>query len=145
MGNKRQGGITPGITSLAVILMVLCMTVFAALSYITAKGEHNLAIKSAAAMREYYTNDLACAKAAQQILDAYGQGLAPREIAQQWELEYSETPYGEDIAFYSAAGDGQRLDVTIHFAGGSTLITRWQQVRTGEWEPDDSLNVWDGE
>jgi hypothetical protein len=29
-------------------------------------------------------------------------------------------------------------------AGGPCEIVRWRTIYTGEWEPEEYLNVWDG-
>ena len=40
--------------------------------------------------------------------------------------------------------DTQSLMVQVRLNGTQYEILRWQAVYTASWQPDDSLNVWDG-
>ena len=40
--------------------------------------------------------------------------------------------------------EGQELQVCLRPAGDGYEIVRYELVNTGEWNPDNGLNIWDG-
>lgn len=128
---------TVGGSSLLVIFAVLCLTVFALLSMSTVQADARLADTSAAAVRGYYEADTR----AEAILAALRSGRVPDGV----------TVAGEDpvtAEYACAVSDTQELRVRVEFRGGlgdDYTITRWQAVSTADWEPENGLDVWDGE
>ena len=48
-------------------------------------------------------------------------------------------------SFTVPIGEDQALDAAVRVqAGGPCEIVRWRTIYTGEWEPEEYLNVWDG-
>ena len=61
------------------------------------------------------------------------------------EMPEGVTSMGGNLYAYSCpVSDRQQLEVEVEVDGTAYRILRWQTVPTGEWESDDSLEVWDG-
>ena len=123
--------------SLLVVFAVLCLTVFALLALTTVQADTRLADASARAVTDYYA------------ADCRAQELLAR-------LRAGEIPEGVEIAGGVAScalpiSDTQELQIEVRLdrlrsaveTDGYTIL-RWQAVPAGEWESDDSIDVWDG-
>ncbi|MGM9521430.1 MAG: hypothetical protein ACI3VB_03015 [Oscillospiraceae bacterium] len=146
--NNRSGasGVNLGITTVAVIFAVICLTIFAVLSLSTASQEKKLAEKYAASVTAYWQADGECTE----LADAFGALL--KTGAGFNELSAFAAANGADIyeedgeiyVSYSRQIDGTNsLFVTLKLSDG-VHVTQWQQVYTGLWEADISLDVWQG-
>ena len=134
---KRFSPPAIGGTSLLVVFAVLCLTVFALLSLTTVQADVRLADASVKAIEDYYAADYQ----AQEILAR---------------LRNGEIPDGVDVAGATASyacpiSDTQELQVEVLLdyllldtETDSYTVLRWQAVPTGEWEGNESLNLWDG-
>ncbi len=132
-----------GGASLLTVFAVLCLTVFALLSLSTVRADGRLAQASAQAVEDYYAAD----RQAQEILAWLRYGSAPPE-----EVEVTSTviddlaAYGEVIYSYACPiSEALELQVEVRLEGAEYRVLRWQAVPIGEWEFDDSLELWDGE
>lgn len=119
-----------GGTSLLVIFSVLALTVFALLSLSTALANDRLSSAAAQAVYDYYQADCQ----AEAILAQLRQGRQPPGVARQ----------GDVFAYSCPISDTQTLLVEVRLDGDTYTILRWQAVSTAPWQPDDSLNLWDG-
>ena len=125
---------------------VLGLTIFAVLAVATANTEEKLAEKYAAAVADYYAADLSCAETACRFGALWEAGAAPEAFAALAdELDAAYTVEGDAayVRYARPIDETQRLCVTLRLDGGFTA-ERWQVENTGDWAPDDSLNVWDG-
>lgn len=123
-----------GGASLLVIFAVLCLTVFALLSLSTVQADIRLADASTQAVIDYYEADAA----AEAILARLRGGQVPEGVEQSDGNVYS---YSLSID----AGDTQSLEVSVRIVDANNWqVLRWQAVPNGDWEYDDSLNLWDG-
>ena len=120
-----------GGTSLLVIFAVLALTVFALLSLSTALANDRLSSAAAQAVYDYYQADCQ----AEAILAQLRQGRQPPGVARQ----------GDVFAYSCPISDTQTLLVEVRLDGDTYTILRWQAVSTAPWQPDDSLNLWDGD
>ena len=139
----KRGGVS-GAVSLVMIFCVLCLAVFAVLTLATADREAKLTDMTAQNAADYYAADAA----AVQIVSALRDGKTP-ETDIEIEHVFSEYPDGarETAAFTVPISDTQALEVEVLLAdqnGPNFQITRWQTVYTGEWEPEEYMNLWDG-
>ena len=119
-----------GGTSLLVIFAVLALTVFALLSLSTALANDRLSSAAAQAVYDHYQADCQ----AEAILAQLRQGRQPPGVARQ----------GDVFAYSCPISDTQTLLVEVRLDGDTYTILRWQAVSTAPWQPDDSLNLWDG-
>lgn len=145
MPDKRQERFSPppvGGVSLLVVFAVLCLTVFALLALTTVRADQRLADASAKAVSDYYAADCQ----AQEILARLRAGEIPEGV------EMEDWPgYGVYTASYAVPiSDTQELQVEVELTEEEAdhnwryQVIRWQAVPSGEWEIDESLDIWDG-
>ena len=68
---------------------------------------------------------------------ALQKGEEPADAAVVWS--------GDVASFTVPIGEDQALDAAVRVQAGSPCeIIRWRTIYTGEWEPEEYLNVWDG-
>ena len=119
-----------GGSSLLVIFAVLCLTIFALLSLSGAQANDRLADAAVQAVSGYYQADCQ----AEAILARLRGGELPQGVEVR-----------DGICAYSCPiSDTQALEVEVALTEESYTILRWQAVSTADWQPDDSLSVWDG-
>ena len=169
--NRRKFPITNiGSVTLMMILIVLCMVTFAALSLSTAVSDHQAAEKSAEHIHDYYA---ASNQAEEQLAsvdeilqtawkDAPDQSsyydLIRVHFADTTGITLSETDSGMTLSWQNDLSDSQALLVTLDVLypadaardatdTSDTLqtslyqITSWKVISTREWNGDNSLNL----
>ena len=125
---KRSGSISGGI-SLVMIFCVLCMTVFAALTMVTAQREHTMAQRIAQRAKEYNDAD----RTASEMVAALARGERPQGV----------TLAGDEASFAVPAGGETVLSVRVKLGDEGPEIQQWKTVYDGDWEAEDSLDLWD--
>ena len=121
-----------GGSSLLVIFAVLCLTVFALLTLSTALAEKRLSDASAARALDYRE----AAYAGQEILARLRAGEMPEGVTVSGDsLSYS-VPVTELLEL--------RVETRIGEDGSFEILKIHTAPAGGSWEPDDSLEVWDG-
>ena len=119
-----------GGSSLLVIFAVLCLTVFALLGLSTVQAGGRLSQSSAQAVSAHYAADCQ----AEEIFARLRSGELPAGVT------HSNTVY-----FYICPiSDTQQLRVELQKEADGWTVLRWQAESTADWEPNDSLHVWDG-
>lgn len=120
-----------GGSSLLVVFAVLCLTVFALLSLSAVQADGRLGDAAAQAVCSYYRADAQ----AEAILAQLRQGRLPDGV----------TAEGTSYSYSCPISETQNLNVTVSLHGADYTILRWQVVSTTDWQPDDSVLVWDGQ
>ena len=134
----RRGGSVSGAASLVMIFCVLCLVVFATLTYVTANRERQLAELTAQSAAEYYAADAEATR----IVAALARGERP-DADYDFTDVYPDSPF---VAFRIPAGGEQELYVRVRlYPDGSYDILRWDTVFAGEWETNDTIDIWDGD
>ena len=150
MAERKKEGMAPpalGGSSLLVAFAVLALTVFALLSLSTVQADVRLADASAQAVTDYYAADCQ----AQAVLAYLRTGEAepgafPEDLVITTTFtEYADRPGERVDAYVIPITESQELQVEVMLHGTDYKILRWQAVPTGNWEPDDHLDVWVGE
>jgi hypothetical protein len=113
-----------GTASMIVILIGLSFAILAALAISSARNDYNLTKELADHTKSYYD---ATSEAERKLSDI--------------EALYEERDESDRTYFAVEMGNGQELDVAVHFADGadSYEIEQWQVVNTSDWVGDDSL------
>lgn len=174
MAERKREGMAPpalGGSSLLVAFAVLALTVFALLSLSTVQADVRLADASAQAVTDYYAADVTAQEVLARLrngetvedLKRLGLDLGSAELetvpsslwvgslpsdqeGQSAFIPPADPPYGQRVDYAVPISDTQELQVEVAlYADGSYDILRWQAIPIGEWEPDDTLNVWTGE
>ena len=125
---KRSGSISGGI-SLVMIFCVLCMTVFAALTMVTAQREHDMARLTAQRAEEANEAD----RIAAETVAALARGERPQGV----------TLAGDEASFTVPAGGETVLSVQVKLGADGPEIRQWKTVYNGDWQAEDSLDLWD--
>lgn len=153
--NKREKvpGLGVGYVSVMIIFAIICMTIFAVLSFRAASSNDGFNERSGDFLKQYYAAD-SIAKARLAELD----GIA-REAAESgfFEDSFEELAGALDGVTLSRIGNGfsagwsvkindrQELYASASFTSdGGCEITRWQSRTLSSEESESHLGVWDG-
>lgn len=131
---KKSGGVS-GAVSLVMIFCVMCLAVFSVLTLATADREGKLTEMTAQNAADYYRAD----HEAVMIVAALQNGTPLPE-----DLDAEIVWDGNTAAFQLPMNDSLGLDVAVEIRGGECEVLRWQTVYTADWEPDEFLELWDG-
>lgn len=112
------------------IFAVLCLIIFALLTLSTAKTNLKLSQKSAASVQAYYQADCE----AEEIYAKLQKGQVPEGVTQK----------DNGFTYQCDISKTQAIQVEIQQNGQQFQILQWKKVYTGQWTPDDSIDVWDG-
>ncbi|MBQ6206752.1 MAG: hypothetical protein IJK52_06690 [Oscillospiraceae bacterium] len=141
----RRGGAVSGAVSLVVIFGVLCMAVFAALTFATANRERGFAELDALRAEEFYQADTAATKIAAAL--RAGERELAESLLKEWEVSseilFTEQEDGTLADFSIPAGGQQRLEARLILTDGEMDILRWRKSYAGTWENDDSITLAD--
>ncbi len=122
---RRGGGQLSGVVSLVMIFCSLCLCVFAVLTFSAADRERTMTELAARQAAEHYSAD---SEATARVAQIKQQGLAE----------------GDTAVVNVPVGTEQTLVAAVRQSGGELQILRWQTVFTGDWEKDETLEIWDG-
>jgi Na+-transporting methylmalonyl-CoA/oxaloacetate decarboxylase gamma subunit len=111
-----------GGSSIITIFAVLSLLIFALLALSSASTNAKMIDKAADSVKKYYEAD----SSAEERL---------AQIRQEADGEYS---YSYSIT------DTTELSVLVEKEGSNYYILEWQQKYVGDWQPDDTIEVWDG-
>lgn len=129
MRNRFPTGL--GLSSLLVIFGVLCLCLLVMLSVTTVKSQQNLTLAAEHSVTDYYGAECR----AQEILAQLRAGQLPEGVTKQ-----------QDIYSYSCPiSQGKTLEVSLRIRGTEYEILRWQWVNTAQWQPEETLPVWQGD
>ena len=145
---KRKGeGFAPpalGGSSLLVAFAVLALTVFALLSLSPVRADVRLGEAAAQAVQGDSEADCEAQEILARLRNEGRESLSEYRVGES----YTMFPDGCKTVYSYAVpiSDTQELQaaVVVNKDGGYEIL-RWQAVPVGEWKPDDSLTVWDGE
>ena len=140
MDDKKIPKISIGITSMTVILCVLCLTVFSVLSLSTALTERKLAEKRAVSVQNYYKAETE----AVEIVNELQKKSENEEDVFAYANKIGVVVKGNLFLFHKAIDDGQDLSVVLQYKNRFDIL-EWKVISTTDWTPDESLHVWDGE
>jgi len=127
---RTDAPVAVGGSSLLVIFIVLCLTVFVMLSLSSVQADGRLSKAAAEAVRAYYEADCE----AEEILAQLRQGTVPETVSVSGNRYYYEC----------TVTDTQKLVVEAEITDGEYRILRWQTESTLLWQEDDTLQLWDG-
>lgn len=131
MEKKRIPAPAVGISTLLVIFAVLCLTVFALLSISTVNSDGRLGDAAQRAVTDYYRADAQ----AHSILARLRAGEIPPEVTEE-----------EGVYRYRCTvSETQVLEVQVAVDGAQYQILHWQVVPTVNWQPEQTLPVWNGQ
>ncbi len=150
MANERKtAGVNIGGASIIMVFSVLCLTIFSVLTLVSANAESSLANKSAKVVTDFYKADeLATEKLASvyQIVDEQDslQNVKANIEKISKDILVNEKNGMLYISYFETIDDSQQLAVVLRVDRKKVDIVNWKVENTGEWEPDNSLELWQG-
>ena len=148
MQNERKSsGINIGSASIIMVFSVVCLTVFAVLSLVTANSEYNLAVKSTDVIKNYYAADAAANEKLAELKSAADSNdtAALNSKAKELDINCEDKPEGIAVNFSQKVSDSQELLVDAVYQNGEYKINEWRLSPTKDWKPDEGMQFWDGE
>ena len=140
---SRQKGMGIGSVSLILIFSVLCMSVFALLSLAVAKNESGLSQRFADSAADYYAADAQAQELLWQIGELLESGQQPERLCNT-EISY-ESQKGKTAFSYLYPIDEKRsIEVEAAWDGKALQLTRWTEVNTAQWSPQEDIDVFGG-
>lgn len=151
---NKLHGMGVGYVSVMLIFAVICLTVFAVMSFRAASANDGFNVRSGDYLKEYYAADSA-AKSRLAELDGIAKSAAESGFFEEEFEAAAETIEGVTLTRimngYSAnwavkINDRQELAISVEFTSdGGCEITRWQSRTVSTEDSSDShLGVWDG-
>ncbi len=136
MERERFAPPAVGGSSLLVMFAVLCLTIFALLGLSTVQADSRLSDASAGAVTGYYLADVQ----AERTLARLRSGQRPPEVV------CTPQPEGELCTYEYLISESQALQVEVLLRrDGTYAVLRWQAAATGDWQADETLDLWDGD
>ena len=143
-----KSGIGIGSASVLLVFAVLCLTIFALISYVTANNEKALADAEARLVSAYYAADVMaeriCAEALRGM-DEMPDNILGTQI--YWGFDADTWDITAEYACYVT--DEKELYVKLVFDGGSGsggyTIQSWKMRDTRDWEIIFDIPVWTGD
>lgn len=153
---KRQGsqgvGMGVGYVSVMLIFAVICLTIFAVLSFKAANSTDKFNERSGEFLRQYYAADAAAKETLSKLNDCAFSARAGQFFEEEFEEYASEvegvslkqTADGFSASYSIVINDRQELAVSVMFDNSGYTIERWQSRSIFEENSGSHLNVWDG-
>lgn len=136
-----------GAASIVLIFAVLCLSIFAVVSFVPALREDALITREVGRVTAFYAADARAEYILAEILTAiYETHYTPGsvegvQVYSDWDWE----TFAEWVWFAYPINDTLDLYVRVAINADMTYtILAWRVMHTGEWEVDERLNVWPG-
>ena len=131
---KRPMRLNIGSASIIMLFSVLCLTVLAALSLLSANSQWNITKRSASSVAEYYEADLKAVEIFNRV-----------KSGDMSEVTFETFEDNTFVDYTVPVNERQSLDIRLLESEGVWTVLSWSAVDSGDWIPDDALNIWDGE
>lgn len=143
---RKSSGINIGSASIIMVFSVLCLTIFAVLTFVTANNEFKLAEKSSNAIKTYYEADTRAVMTEGKIKEALARGA-------QVEIDGVTVTVEDDgyhFKYAETVDENQELQVELCYNGlrsdmpNALETIKWELKNVAEWSPDAEIQLWDG-
>lgn len=135
--NKSSSGMGVGASSIMLIIVVVCLTLFGVLSYVTARNDAALSSRTKESVQRYYEADAA----AQRGLMAVDEWIAGGMKGQPNGLTLADEGDGT-VSFFVAAADTHILRVVLRIDDDGYEIERYGYENISEWTADTTENLY---
>lgn len=157
MDKKTRFGGTVGVgyVSIMLIFTVICLTIFAVLSFQAAYSDSSLIDRSESFTQQYYTADSRAKEILAELDSAALEASQGLDFAEEFTGAASQTegvsaveaPGGVRVDYSVEMDAGQRLSVSVMFYAGRRderyTVLSWQSI-TSYTGDEGHQNVWDG-
>ena len=138
-----------GGASIIMVFAVLCLTIFAVLTLLTADSERRLSESYALSTENYYKADTAATAFASSLTEGMQTGgrdgfrRAAETAGAELVTENADGTLRTEKLF--SIDENQALYMVLESSDTEVRVLCRQVVYTGEWAPDDGLQLWNGE
>lgn len=137
---KNRWPIPPGIISLVVCFAALCLAILSLLTFTSAKTEYNLASASYENTQSILDADYLCKGKIAEAYTLFENGENINQIALELECDLIDNI----LVFTQAIDENRAIVAEVTFADTPSL-TSYRTLYIGDWTPDNSLGVWEGQ
>jgi len=145
---KKSHGINTGSISLIMIFTVLCLTVFAILTLVSANAEYKLSVKYSESINEYYINDSSAVEFINMIHKSAGESSDGEDLMRKIQGESDNAYMAGDILVVEkifSVSESFELAVTLEITGGKVEIVSYKYNAVSDIaEPEFNFNLWSG-
>ena len=140
--NKSRMGV--GSASVILVFAVLCLTIFALISYTAANADKDMLDISMKSVHDYYKTDTFAESILAVILDTRNIGMP--DTVEGINIYYENYGNLDFMIRYSCpVSETKNLYVEVLLdasEGGEYEILAWQLQEIGDWEADTGINLW---
>ena len=135
-----------GGASIIMVFAVLCLTIFAVLTILTADNERRLSESYALSTENYYKADTAATAFASSLTEGTQTGgrdgfrRAAEAAGADSVAENADGTLRAEKLF--PIDENQALCAVLESSATEVRVLRWQTVYTGDWAPDDGIELW---
>ena len=128
-----------GLIIIVMVFSILVLTIFSTLSILLVNRDSSLTDMMIANTVNYYTAD----SKATRVLSYIKEGKSFSEVSQ--DLGVIITQHNNQVEYEVPISENQSLIVQLYIDESNTIqIKNWSTQYIKEWEPNDSIKVWDG-
>lgn len=139
MRQKGSFRISTGASSIVMIFVVLCLTVFAVLSFVSADADYRLSERAADSTEYYYKADTEMQAAIAAVDALLKEGSPDSAFTSSAIGAQLSRPSVDTLQLTVAVDQNRQLEVTLNIpgeGGARYRVTRYQVVVTRLWEED---------
>ena len=139
MNREEKARFGGGLLSVVMVLVILLLSVFAALAMTASFSRTRLADRAETAAAAYYAAEKECAEKAAEVSGLLANGEDLKGLC-----EIQQSPDGQLLVFISPIDENRQLEM-VYLAGedGSMTFLKKTSVTVTRWE-EDFLDVWTG-
>jgi len=131
-----------GVPSIIAILVILVLVVFSALTFTTSNADLALSRKAAESTLSFYEADSAAEQRLAAVVEVVRTSENWEEVLTSDGFTVTREESGRAIAWTETIDDVRVLSIEIFAADDGNILRRvWQVEPYGEWEPDDSIHL----
>lgn len=143
MKGRARFQIPLGVSSLVLVLAVLCLGVFSVLALMTASRELRLAEKSALNAERYYAADQAAERLAAELIGRGQMGEKVPDALDGRPIAQTVSGGRRIVSLLVPIDELRGIALGVDYDGGQVEYLR--VVSLTDWTPNSSLAVWGGE
>lgn len=137
---KNRAPLPPGILSLAVIFASLCLILLSLLTFSSARNELTLANAYEKNISSLMSADFNCRKRISKAVEMFEEGKNSDEIA----LETNCLSVDNILVFTEPIDDNRTVRAELELQP-KPVLRSFMTLYTGDWAPDESIEVWNGD
>lgn len=140
-GRMRVG---TGASSVLMIVIILTLTAFAVLSFVSARSDYRIAMQSLETNQKYYQAERTVQSLLSDIDAVLQTSSSDTKMRNILALDGSITQLSENtVTFSEPAGENREIVVILKIANqGRYQIMLYEFINTETWEIDNNVNLW---